>query len=201
MQSDDRRLIPLDTFAGVQDLEGKVDIIDGADGKPQVIATGRSTAGHKVEWMRPGAASDVEQRVVKRFLDALSVEYGPRITRAISGELGLETDSRGLDTRVVKDALRMAETQRDVFSGANFFIELHCSPEARTPAFRAACAAAGIDAGTLAASDLATLAQRFRDALAAASQDNREPLDTRDGERLLRTVVADWAGGARPSEG
>ena len=87
MQSDDRRLIPLDTFAGVQDLEGKIDIVDGADGNPQVIATGRSTAGHKVEWMRPGAASEAEQRVVLRFLDALSVEYGPRITRAIAGEL------------------------------------------------------------------------------------------------------------------
>ena len=124
MQSDDRRLIPLDTFAGVQDLEGKVDIVDGADGNPQVIATGRSTAGHKVEWMRPGAASESEQRVVQRFLDALSIEYGPRITRAIAGELGLETAGGGLDTRVVKDALRMAETQRDVFSGANFFIEL-----------------------------------------------------------------------------
>ena len=201
MQSDDRRLIPLDTFAGVQDLEGKVDIVDGADGNPQVIATGRSTAGHKVEWMRPGAASESEQRVVQRFLDALSIEYGPRITRAIAGELGLETAGGGLDTRVVKDALRMAETQRDVFPGANFFVELHCSPEARTPAFRAACAAAGIDAGALAANDLAVLAQRFRDALAAASQDNREPLGTADGERLLRTVVAEWAAAARPSEG
>ena len=88
-----------------------------------------------------------------------------------------------------------------MFSGANFFIELHCSPEARTPAFRAACAAAGIDAGALAANDLSVLAQRFRDALAAASQDNREPLGTADGERLLRTVVAEWAAGARPSEG
>ena len=201
MPSDDRRLIPLDTFAGVQDLEGKIDIVDGADGNPQVIATGRSTAGHKVEWMRPGAASKAEQRVVLRFLDALSVEYGPRITRAIAGELGLETGSGGLDTRVVKDALRMAETQRDVFSGANFFIELHCSPEARTPAFRAACAAAGVDATALASNELAALAQRFRNALAAASQGNREPLDTGDGERLLRTVVAEWTGAGRPSEG
>ena len=199
MQSDDRRLIPLDTFAGVQDLEGKVDIVDGADGHPQVIATGRSSAGHKVEWMRPGAASESEQRVVRRFLDSLSVEYGPRITRAIAAELGLEAINGGLDTRVVKDALRMAETQRDVFSGANFFIELHCSPEARTPAFRAACAAAGIDAGTLAAGELATLSEHFRGALATASQDNREPLGTGDGERLLRTVVAEWAAGRRTS--
>jgi hypothetical protein len=194
-QQDDRRPIPLETFAGVQDLEGRVDIVAGEDGRPQVIAAGRTASGLKVEWLQPGAATPAEGRVVQRFLDSLSEEYGARITRAIAAELGLEQSGASLDTRLVKDALRMAETQKEVFTGANFFVELHCSAKARTPAFRAACAAAGLDAGALTGAELAEIDERFRRAADDASRHDREPLSTEDGERVLAAVVSEWATG------
>jgi hypothetical protein len=194
-QEDDHPPIPLETFAGVQDLEGRVDIVAGDDGRPQVIAAGRTASGLKVEWVAPGAATPAEQRVVQRFLASLSEAYGARITHAVAAELGLGQAGASLDTRQVKDALRMAETQKDVFSGANFFVELHCSAKARTPAFRAACAAAGLDADALAPAQLAEIEERFRRAAQEASQRDREPLSTVDGERVLGQVLTEWAAG------
>lgn len=192
MTQDDARPIPLETFARVQDSDGRLDIVDGGDGRPQVIATGRTGSGLKVEWREGAAGSPAEQRVAARFLASLTDEYGPRISGAVAAELGLREDKPGLEARTVKDALRLAETQRDVFSGANFFVELHCSPVARTPAFRAACQAAGIDAASLEAKTLALLDERFRAALTAASQKDQQPLSAQDGEQLLARVITTW---------
>jgi hypothetical protein len=91
----------------------------------------------------------------------------------------------------------MAETQREVFSGANFFVELHCSATARTPAFRAACQAARLDPAALQPEELADIDRRFRATAARSSQDNQAPLSPPDGERLLPEVLAQWLA-ARP---
>jgi hypothetical protein len=193
-----RPTIPLEAFAQVQDQAGDVDILVEADGRAQVIASGSTKSGLKVEWVKPGTGDPVERAVVGRFLEAVAAEYGSRITATVARELGLEAGpGGGLPTHAVKAALQMAETQREVFSGANFFVELHCSAQARTPAFRAACQASNLDPGALTPEELADIDQRFRATAARTSQDNRAPLSPADGERLLPGVLGEWLG-ARP---
>ncbi|THF57257.1 BspR family type III secretion system anti-sigma factor [Pseudothauera rhizosphaerae] len=193
--------IPLDAFRKVEGQEGKVDIVQGNDGQPQVIATGRSSTGREVQWLRPGSEDVHTSQVVERFLESVSEEFGPRITSSIARELGLERTSGGLDTRTVERAVHMAETEREVFSGINFFLELHCSAEARTPAFRAACTELGINPDTLGRDTLKSLDQRFHAALAEASSSNNEPLPPEQGERLLRQVLDGWVRDGRPAGG
>ena len=116
----------------------------------------------------------------------------------ISGSPGVE--ERRADP-LLHHKVRTFETQREVFSGANFFVELHCSAEARTPAFRAACQAANIDTGALTPADLADIDRRFRVTAARMSQDNRAPLSPTDGERLLPGVLTEWLVARPPRRG
>lgn len=187
--------IPLDAFRRLEGQEGEVRIVGGQDGDPRVIASGRTPGGREVSWVRPDGPGSLENEVVGRFLDAISNEFGARITRNIARELGLEPATGKLDTRTVEQAVRMAENQRDVFSGANFFLEVHCSAKAASPAFRNALAELGGPAAeALDSTQREDIDARFRAALSQASAQNREPLAPADGERILREVLRDWLG-------
>lgn len=202
MSIDSGRSIPLADFVQLQHQDGNVAIVTTADGRPGVIAVGRTASGRQVAWERPDAGSAVEQEVAQRFLSALSTQYGERITSTVAAELHPELDAGVLSTSTIATAVRMAESQRETFGGINFFLELHCSAMARTSAFKDACSRAGIDAGALNDAARLTIDARMRTALSQASQDNWTPLTPAEGERVLDGVLAAWQrDGQQPAGG
>ena len=162
-------------------------------GKSDNNVVGHDSSCREVEWLDHGATGDTDSRTIATFLDSLSAEFGKRITDFIAKETGLNPVSNELDQRTVEQLEKMAEAQRQVFSGVNFFLELHCSAEGRTPAFREACAQARISPDRL---DLATLKEidsRFRDMIARESNANREPLTPALGQEFMVRILSDFA--------
>lgn len=184
--------LPLDAFRRVEGQDGQVQIVAGKDGQPEVIAQGRTEKGVAVSWVRPGSGSRIENEVTQRFLESVSSEFGSRITRSIARELGIDNKMGDLDTHVVERALQMAATERTVFSGANFFVELHCSAQTSAAGFKSACAELGVDANLLDVDSRQQIDERFRSALTEASGANQEPLSTGEGERILVNVLRQW---------
>ncbi|MQA40693.1 hypothetical protein [Rugamonas aquatica] len=189
MPIDTSRSIPLADFVQIQHQGEEVVLVAGSDGQPQVIAVGHTSSGREVAWIRPEDSDAVEYQVAQRFVGALTAEYGPRITNAVADELHAELTSGRLQTSTIGQAVRMAESQQDTFGGINFFLELHCSATALTPAFRTACGKAGLDVATLSPARLKQIDVLFRSALSEASQGNREPLSPAEGVALLERLL------------
>lgn len=191
MRIDGGAPLHLEAFRRLDGQEGPLGLARGPNGDPEIIATGRSSEGRSVSWVNPAAASPLEQDIVARFLDAVSSEFGSRISANIARELGLKPESRSLDARTVEVALRMGEAQRDVFSGVNFALELQLSGQTHSSAFIAALADVGGPAiEQLDRTTLEQLDAQVRQALSHASSQNQAPLSPAEGEHILREVLA-----------
>lgn len=188
MPIDSSRSIPLADFIKIQHQGEEAALVAGDDGQPRVIAIGRTAGGREVSWIQP-YHDGAEAQIAQRFLGALADQYGSRITKAVADELKTELSTARLQTSTIGQAVRMAESQLDTFGGVNFFLELHCSAAALTPAFRLACQRTGWRPEQFSKAQLADIDVRFRQALNQASHANQTPLAADEGEALLVQVL------------
>ena len=154
----------------------------------QPPTAGHTTRGLEVEWV----VQPRHDGLTALFIESLANTYGKRIASTVKHELGLDNGTDTIPPDIAEQARRMAETQVDVFSGANFFVELHCSASARGPGFLKVCQRAGVAANSVTADDVD---RRFRVILVQASQCNQMPLSIQDGERLLEAMLREDAAG------
>lgn len=178
--------LPVEAFAELRHQSGTVEVVAGEAQSLRVVASGHTSQHMEVQWVLPDQSTAL-------FLDALRASYGQRITAAVANELGLGQDGGPLHTHTIDRTLQAVETVQQVFSGVNFFLEIHCSALARTPAFRQACRAQGIDAVTLSDSQCAALDRLFKAALNDAAPHDQTPLSPSEGEALLAKVLASAA--------
>jgi hypothetical protein len=184
---------PVSDGAGLCTPPPNISIASQPDEATATRQVGRTSLGLKVERVQD---SEPRHPATTLFLASLASDYGERITATVASELGLDDSTASVPAAVAEQATRMAQTQMDVFDGANFFIELHCSATARGAGFLSACQRAGV---TPAALDACALDVRFRALLAQATHGNQAPLAPLDGERLLEHLLRDdaqAAGGA-----
>ena len=146
------------------------------------LGGGRTAQGLEVEWL----AEQQQHPMTTLFLASLSEKFGKRIANTVQQELGLDARVETVHANTADQAIHMAKTQMDVFAGANFFVELHCSATSRGAGYIAACQRIGIAPTRLDANDID---RRFCAALAQASQRNQLPLSPHDGERILENLL------------
>lgn len=142
--------------------------VDGKDF--QVLAEGRiegsAGPGRSVAWVQDDADT------TGMFVQALSQGFGSRLSAAVAQELGLApAPGQPLASRLVQQALDMAQTGSQALSGVDFLTQFEHSAVAGGAAFTRAAGAAGIDPKELSADTRAMLDRQLQarfDAAAAA---------------------------------
>ena len=94
--------------------------VDGENFK--LIASGKTPSGRSVAWVEGGDATGM-------FVSALKEAYGERLSQAIASELGLQAaQGKPLSSRVVTQALSMAETAGHALDGVRFAEQVSGKP-------------------------------------------------------------------------
>jgi hypothetical protein len=89
---------------------------------------------HSVDWVTPQ-----QQDTTHFFLQALRKSYGDKLSSITSRELGIEsTRGKPLASRIVINALNMAETSSTALCGVDYFTRLEHSAEFGGSAYRKA---------------------------------------------------------------
>jgi hypothetical protein len=160
----------------------------------QVLAQGEmgSSSGgtRSVAWVR----DDVD--TTSMFVRALAESSGSKLSGAIAASLGLEpAPGKPLSSRVVQQALDMAQTGRQALAGVDFMTQLEHSAVSGGAAFRQVATASGVDPASLSSADRARIdndmAARFQ---AAAKAGDAVPSGT--ASEWLRSLLAGRSDGA-----
>lgn len=140
--------------------EGPTIYLDGE--RLTVLSSGRSPAGHSVDWVAPdGDAAGA-------LIEAIGHATGPGLSRAIAHTLGLSSaPGKPLSSRTVEQAVSMAETGRNALEGVNFMTRLSFSAQGGGPAFEQACALAGLKSADVGAADRLRIDQAMQSRMEA----------------------------------
>lgn len=144
----------------------------------QVKASGATPSGRQVAWVEP------QGDTTSAFVDALGQSFSRGIQAAVARELGLQpAPGRPLASRMVEQALEMAQTGQTALDGVDFFTRLNVSAKQDSAEFLRACKQLGLDPAGVAPAQRtqvdALMQQRF-DAAAAGLQGPVSPGVARD---------------------
>lgn len=163
--------------------------VDGEDF--QVLAEGRFDAGgatRSVVWVEDSTDT------TRMFLDAMSQSFGSRISSEVTRELGLApAPGKPLASRLVNEALDMAQTGQQALSGVDFVTRLEHSAVLGGAAFHRIAVAAGIDPKSLSADTLAMLDRQLQDRFDAAVVAGATPVSPDVASQWVTTHLASLA--------
>jgi len=147
--------------------------VDGQSFK--VLAEGRldsaDGSGRSVAWVEDDADT------TGMFVQALSQGFGARVSAAVAKELGLAPASgKALSSRLVHQALEMAQTGQQALAGIDFITRLEHSAVAGGAAFQRAAAVLGIDPNNMGTDDRAMLDRQLNDRFEAALARGETPV-------------------------
>lgn len=148
-----------------------------------VLAEGRiegaSGTGRSVAWVQDDADT------TSMFVQALAQGFGTRLSAAVAQELGLEpAPGQPLASRLVQQALDMAQAGRQALAGVDFLTQIEHSAVAGGAAFTRAAEAAGLDPRGLDADTRMLLDRQLQARFDAAAAAGESPVPSR--------TVSDW---------
>lgn len=152
-----------------------------------VIALGslQGTGGtRQVAWVQP----DVDTTTM--FTQALGQRYGAGMSQAISQELGLQpAPGQPLASRLVQQAMDMAQTGAQALEGVDFLTRLEHSAQHQGSAFRQLVQQSGLDPSRLSADTLTHLDRQMDASFAAATQRGESPVRPEVASRWLTAYL------------
>lgn len=154
--------LPLDAFIKAADTGHELYLeVDGE--KLQIRAQGKTPTGRAVAWVDPSTDT------AAMFAGALKQSYGAGISSAVTRQLGLtEQPGKPLSSRVVSEAVRMADTAHQAIGGIDFATQIACSATAGSSLFLQACNDVGVEPSSVDAASRrlidANMQQRFEQA-------------------------------------
>lgn len=156
----------------------------------KVMAVGQMPTGSQrsVAWVQ----GDVDTTAL--FMQAFSASFGGRLSASVSQELGLApAPGKPLASRTVTQALDMAQTGQQAFSGVDFLTQLAHSASAGGAAFKSLAAAQGISPGALDKAICSQIDSNMRQRFEAAVTAGESPVSAAVSANWLRAELAPFA--------
>lgn len=127
---------------------------------------------------RFGARGEIEVDTTSLFADSLGRAFSPRIQAAVVRELGLAPrPGQPLESRVVLQAIAMAEASRQALEGVDFMTRLMFSAATRSGGFTGVCEELGLSPETVSAPQRAAIDACMQERFAQAAQQGQMPVD------------------------
>lgn len=153
-----------------------------------VLAEGQfsgASGSRSVAWVQG------ETDTTSMFVRALQNSFGAGLSGAVARELGLDpAPGRPLASRLVQQALDMAETGQQALGGVDFLTRLDHSASAGGGAWRAALARAGVDPQSVTAEQKAAIDQAMEARFAAAQAEGKSPVASSQASAWLQETIA-----------
>lgn len=129
------------------------------------------------------------------FMQAFSASFGGRLSAAVAQELGLApAPGKPLASRLVNQALDMAQTGQQAFAGIDFLTQVAHSASAGGVAFKAVMAELALPLSALSKTDCSAIDSRMQQRLDAATAQGHSPVAASQMADWLRSELAPFAG-------
>lgn len=173
----------LDDFSSAATHDEAV-YVSAAGQSLRILGTGVTPGGRTVAWVSP----DID--TTRLFTEALARSYGTGIAQTVTQELGL-TPSPGkpLASRAITQALDMARTAAQVFSGVDFVTQLNYSAETRGTGFTALCRDMGIDTADFSPEQRRRIDQAMGEKFEYAGTQASGPVSPGTAREWLRALI------------
>lgn len=136
---------------------------------------------------RFGARPDIEVDTTSMFIAALGAAFPGGIRDAVVRELGLvPRPGAPLSSRLVLQAIDMAETSQKALQGVDFMTQFMFSAAAHSVAFVSACAALGLGPEAISPQQRAAVDVRMQERFARAAQQGQVPVAPAVAQEWLR---------------
>lgn len=180
----------LDAFArsALQSDQLQAVVVDGQAYTVQALGQLPTAGGQRsVAWVQ----GDVDTTAL--FIEAFSASFGGRLSVAVSKELGLEpSPGKPLASRLVTQALDMAKTGQQAFSGIDFLTRLSHSATTGGAAFKAVVAELAISPAALTDANRRDIDARMVQRFDAAAVNGQTPIAAAQADQWLRAELAAW---------
>jgi len=185
--------IPLSGVPGVDAFQSAAaqgpQVVVAVDGRDlRVLAQGSMDGGsaqRSVAWVQ----SDLD--VAGMFMQALSQAYGGGISAAVARELGLEpAPGRPLESRLVLQAVDMAQTGQRALAGVDFLTQLEHSAAAQGSAFRTVLADMGLAPSALSSTQRQQIDAAMTDRFLSATQAGEVPVTPETAASWLKDTIS-----------
>lgn len=124
------------------------------------------------------------------FVSALGQGFGPGVSRAVAEALGLQpAPGKPLASRIVHQALEMANTGQQALQGVDFLTRLHLSASTMGPQFLRVVAQMEIDPSRLSADARALIDKRMGEHFDAALRQGQSPVAPETAAKWLRAEL------------
>lgn len=123
------------------------------------------------------ARSDIEVDSTQIFVDALGRAFSRGIQDAVVRELGLDPKpGQPLESRLVLQAIAMAEASWQALQGVDFMTQLMLSAAAHSSVFVATCRALGLPPDAVSAPQRAAIDGSMQERFAQAAREGNSPV-------------------------
>lgn len=178
-----RQLPSLDDFASAA-TRGEAVYASSTGRSLQTLGTGATPSGRTVAWVEP----DVD--TTRLFTEALAQSHGIGISQTVALELGLVSNpGKPLASRTITQALDMAQTLAQVFSGVDYVTQLNHSAVARGTGFTALCQDMGISAADFTPDQQKRIDQAMREKFEQAAAQGNSPVSSNTAREWLRALI------------
>jgi hypothetical protein len=145
-----------------------------------------SSAGSRsVAWVKGDADT------TSIFVNALNRSFGAGVAGAVAREFGLEpTPGKPLSSRLVKEALNMAEAAQGALAGVDFLTFLDHSAVSGGAGYRAALSVAGLDASAVSPTQREAIDNAIRARFQEAAAQGASPVEPATAARWLHSELA-----------
>ena len=158
--------------------------LSGSGETLQVLGTGTTPEGRQVAWVAP----DVD--TTRAFTQALEHSFGPGISQTVARELGLQpSPGKPLSSRVVQQALDMAQTSSQALAGVDFITQMDCSATTQGAGFRSVCQALGRDPDRLSPQQRQDIDTALQTRFAQAAAQGLSPVAPETARGWLRDLL------------
>lgn len=163
-------------------------VVDGHTFKILSVGQMPTNSQRSVAWVQ----GDVDTTAL--FMQAFSASFGGRLSAAVSQELGLApAPGKPLASRVVTQALDMAQTGQQAFAGVDFSTQLAHSASAGSAVFNSLAAAQGIPPGVLSKAICSQIDSSMRQRFEAAASAGESPVSAAIAANWLRAELTPFA--------
>ncbi len=139
---------------------------------------------------RFGARADVEVDTTSIFIDALGAAFPAGIRDAVVRELGLvPMPGAPLESRLVLQAIAMAETSQKALQGVDFMTQLMFSAAAHSVEFVNACGALGLPPEAFSPQQRAAVDVCMQERFVQAAQQGQVPVEHALAQEWLRSEL------------
>lgn len=168
-----------------------LDAFHESAGKGEALQVVQDGAQWKVRACAATARTELGVDTTAIFVEALGRAFSRRIQDAVVRELGLASpSSRPLPSRLVLQAIAMAETSRKAMQGVDFMTQLMFSAAAHSGAFVATCRELELSPDAISPQQRAAVDARMQERFAQAEQQGQFPVVPELAQQWLRAELS-----------